>query len=173
MSSVVRKAPIGGIFPADGAGNDLVGPDLPRCGSTVLHDIVDWCERTPGAVAVVDSTGRSATYHDLVARALATADGLIGPGTLIGVCVGRSVDVVIAMLAVQLAGGAYVPLDPASPEDHLGVILDSVELSGVLADDDNRDRFALPVPIATGSSYGPEETVALSAEAPERHRGTR
>ncbi len=162
MSSVVRKAPIGGIFPADGAGNDLVGPDLPRCGSTVLHDIVDWCERTPGAVAVVDSTGRSATYHDLVARALATADGLIGPGTLIGVCVGRSVDVVIAMLAVQLAGGAYVPLDPASPEDHLGVILDSVELSGVLADDDNRDRFALPVPIATGSSYGPEETVALA-----------
>ena len=161
---VAPDTPIGEMFPADDAGRDLVGPDLPRSGATVLHDIVDWCERTPDAVAVVDSTGRSATYHDLLARALVTADGLAGPGVLVGVCVGRSIDIVVAMLAAQLAGGAYVPLDPMSPEDRLDSILDSVELSGVLTDDDNRSRFASPVPIATGSSFGPDETVAVARE---------
>ncbi len=155
-------ASIGALFPGDDAGGDLVGPALPRSGATVLHDIVDWCERAPDAVAVVDATGRTASYHDLLARALVTADGLAGPGVLVGVCVDRSIDVVVAMLAAQLAGGAYVPLDPTSPADRLDSILDSVELSGVLTDDDNRSRFASPIPIATGSSTGPDETVAMA-----------
>ena len=42
---------VGALFPSDDAGRDLVGPDLPRSGASVLHDIVDWCERTPDAVA--------------------------------------------------------------------------------------------------------------------------
>ena len=81
---------------------------------------------------------------------------------MIGVCVGRSVDMVVAMLATQLAGAAYVPLDPASPEDRLRAILQSVELSAVLADDDNRRRFEHPVPVAPGTSLGPNETVAMA-----------
>ncbi len=156
--------PIAASMPATDAAGDLVGPPLPHSGSTVLHDIVDWCERTPDAVAVVDAAGRSSTYHDLLARALVTVDGLPMQGGLVGVCVERSVDVVVAMLAVQLAGAAYVPLDPASPEQRLASIIRSVRLSGVVSDDENRHRFDTPVPIAVGASLGPSEAVAIARD---------
>ena len=91
-----------------------------------------------------------------------TADGVPASGGMVGVCVGRSADVVVAMLAAQLAGAAYVPLDPASPEDRLRSILGSVELSAVFSDDANRRRFEHPVPIAPGTSLGSNEAVALA-----------
>ena len=64
------ERPVGELMPADDVGVDLVGPPVPRSGPTVLHDFVDWCERAPDAVAVVDSTGHESTYHELLARAL-------------------------------------------------------------------------------------------------------
>ena len=163
-ATAAPDAPIAELLPAADAGADLVGPPLPRSEATVLHDLVDRCASTPDAIAVVDASGRSSTYHDLLARALATADGLdAGPGS-VGVCVGRSIDVVVAMIAVQLAGAAYVPLDPASPTDRLAAIVDAVELSGVLTDDANRSRFASTVPIATESSLAPDDAVVIARE---------
>ena len=155
-------APVASLAPVDDAGHDLVGPTPPRSRATVLHEIVEWCAATPDRVAVIDASGRSLSYHELLTRALVTADGLDIDRRLVGVCAGRSVDVVVAMLAAQLAGAGYVPLDPASPAERLASILDAVELSAVLADDDNRGRFATPVPIATGSLHGPDEAVAAA-----------
>jgi natural product biosynthesis luciferase-like monooxygenase protein len=48
----------------------------------------------------------------------------VGPEELVGICVERSIEMVVAMLAVLKAGGAYVPLDPAYPRERLGVMLD-------------------------------------------------
>jgi natural product biosynthesis luciferase-like monooxygenase protein len=78
--------------------------------------------RTPGATAVT-CRGESLSYAALNERADALAVRLrergVGPGALVGVHVPRSIDLVVATLAVLKSGGAYVPLDPAFPKDRL------------------------------------------------------
>ncbi|WP_433449947.1 amino acid adenylation domain-containing protein [Streptomyces sp. CA-142005] len=85
--------------------------------------------RTPHAVAVVDGD-RAVTYEELDRASLRTARCLrdlgAGPETLVGVCLPRSVDLVVALLGVWRAGAGYVPLDPAQPPARLsGLIHDS------------------------------------------------
>ena len=84
-------------------------------------------KRTPDRVAV-ESGGRTLTYRELDARANGLARRLrelgVGPEVLVGVCVTRSAEMVVALLAVLKAGGAYVPMDPAFPKDRLGYILE-------------------------------------------------
>jgi amino acid adenylation domain-containing protein len=81
----------------------------------------------PGAVAVVHGLDQ-VTYSELEARAAALAGRLraqgVQRGALIGVCVERSVDMVVALLGVQQAGGAYVPLDPSYPQQRIEFMLD-------------------------------------------------
>ncbi|MFG1780772.1 amino acid adenylation domain-containing protein, partial [Micromonospora sp. NPDC049048] len=80
----------------------------------------------PDAVAVTFE-GTSLTYRDLDARANQLAHHLrtydVGPDTLVAVCLERSPELVVALLAVLKAGGAYVPLDPAHPAERLGELL--------------------------------------------------
>jgi len=82
--------------------------------------------RSPGAVAVVDQH-RHLTYRDLNTEAGALARHLcalgIGPDVCVGVCLPRSVDLIVCLLAVLKAGGAYVPLDPDYPPDRLTFML--------------------------------------------------
>ncbi|MDK1289723.1 non-ribosomal peptide synthetase, partial [Pseudoalteromonas umbrosa] len=55
-------------------------------------------------------------------------------GQLIGLCVQRSMDMVVGMLAILKAGGAYVPIDPTYPEDRIQYILEDANLSLVLSE---------------------------------------
>ncbi len=75
-------------------------------------------ERTPDAVAVVFES-EQLTYQELNARANQLAHYLrslgVKPEVLVGICVERSLAMVIGLLAILKAGGAYVPLDPAYP----------------------------------------------------------
>jgi amino acid adenylation domain-containing protein len=85
--------------------------------------------RTPDAVAL-QAGGETTTYRELDARASRLAQRLrslgIGPDMPVGVTLGRSQEMVTALLAVLKAGGAYVPLDPASPRPRLaGLLADS------------------------------------------------
>lgn len=77
---------------------------------------------TPDAVAVVAGANR-ATYADVDRRATALAAELqargIGPEHLVGVCLGRSVEMVVALLGILKSGAAYLPLDPSYPADRL------------------------------------------------------
>jgi amino acid adenylation domain-containing protein len=81
---------------------------------------------TPDAVAVRTIDG-SRTYRELdadveqLARRLRAAG--VRPGTLVAVCLERSVDLVVALLGVLRAGGAYVPLDPDYPRDRIAFML--------------------------------------------------
>jgi amino acid adenylation domain-containing protein len=78
--------------------------------------------RTPEAPALV-VRGETLTYAQLNQRANLLAHRLrrlgVGPDVLVGLCLPRTVDLPIALLAILKAGGAYVPLDPAYPAERL------------------------------------------------------
>jgi non-ribosomal peptide synthetase component F len=84
-------------------------------------------ELTPDAVAVVLEAAQL-TYETLNRRANQLAHHLqslgVGPEVLVGICMERSVEMMIALLGVLKAGGAYVPLDPTYPPERLAVMLD-------------------------------------------------
>jgi amino acid adenylation domain-containing protein len=92
-------------------------------------------ERTPDAVAVMFG-GQLLTYRELNARANRLAHHLrrlgVEPGGLVGVCVERSLEMVIGLLGILKAGGAYVPLDPAYPTERLGFVLEDAQPKVVL-----------------------------------------
>ena len=84
-------------------------------------------ERTPDAVAV-SFKDETLTYRDLDTQANQLAHHLqtlgVGPETPVAVCVERSLDLVIALLAILKAGGAYLPLDPEYPPERLAFMLE-------------------------------------------------
>lgn len=83
-------------------------------------------ELTPQATAVVHEA-ETITYYDLNAQANRLAGHLkqlgVGAESLVGICIPRSAEMVVAVLAILKAGGAYVPLDPAYPKDRLAFML--------------------------------------------------
>ena len=93
--------------------------------------------RTPREIAVVDGD-RALTYAELNARANRLAHGLrrrgVGPEALAGICVERSLEMVVAALAVLKAGGALVALDPAYPRERLATIIDDAGLVVLLTE---------------------------------------
>ena len=84
-------------------------------------------ERTPEAVAVVEGE-RSISYRELNQRADRLASYLIGrgagPDKLIGVCLERGIDLVVALLGVLKSGAAYLPLDASYPRERLGYMVE-------------------------------------------------
>jgi amino acid adenylation domain-containing protein len=91
--------------------------------------------RTPNAVAVVFE-GEELSYVQLNARANQLAHYLrelgVRPDDRVAICVERSFEMIIALLAVLKAGGAYVPLDPAYPKERLRYMLEDSGSSLVL-----------------------------------------
>src|SRR4029079_131655 len=102
-------------------------------------------ERTPENLAVVSGEERL-TYAELNRRANQLAHYLrgldVGPDVLVGVCMERSPEMLVALLAVLKAGGAYVPLDPTYPQQRLSLILDNARPQVLLTQQSVRD--ALP-----------------------------
>ena len=116
--------------------------------------------RSPDARAVAYE-GIDLTYAGLNGRANQVAHHLremgVGPDVLVGVCLERSLDMVVALLGILKAGGAYVPLDPAFPQDRLGYMVEDSRMP-VLITHRDLDRM-LPV--------RPERIVRLDADWPE------
>src|SRR5712672_2071922 len=91
--------------------------ELPK--ATSIHELIErQAEESREAIALI-CQGKQLTYSELNARANRLASELyklgVGPETLVGICVGRSVEMVIGLLAILKSGGAYVPLDPTYP----------------------------------------------------------
>jgi amino acid adenylation domain-containing protein len=99
-----------------------------------------WASRTR-STALIAGDDRL-TYGELEARANRLAHHLIGhgvrPGTLVGICLERTTDMVVAVLAVWKAGAGYVPLDPHFPPTRLGLMADRAKLELVVTVDDLR-----------------------------------
>ena len=83
-------------------------------------------EQTPDAIAVIFED-RQLSYGELNRRANQLAHQLrtwgVGPETLVGICLRRSPEMIVALLGVLKAGGAYVPLDPTYPPERLAFML--------------------------------------------------
>jgi amino acid adenylation domain-containing protein len=92
-------------------------------------------ERTPDAVAVVFED-KQLTYRQLNQQANQLAHYLqklgVGSEVLVGICLERSLEMVVALLGVLKSGGAYVPLDPAYPSERLTYTLNDSQASVLL-----------------------------------------
>ncbi|BAZ37903.1 amino acid adenylation domain protein [Calothrix sp. NIES-4101] len=101
-----------------------------------LHQLFEaQVEKTPDAVAVVFEN-QQLTYRELNTKANQLAHYLqklgVKPEVLVGICVERSLEMVVGLLAILKAGGAYIPLDPAYPKKRLGYMLADSQLSVLL-----------------------------------------
>ena len=90
------------------------------------HLFEEQVAQTPDAIAVI-SEGSQLTYQELDMRADQLARHLqrlgVAPEVLVGVCLERSLELVVALLGILKAGGAYIPLDPGYPAERLAFML--------------------------------------------------
>jgi amino acid adenylation domain-containing protein len=92
-------------------------------------------EQTPDAIAVVFED-QQLTYRELNDRANQLAHYLqklgVQPDVLVGICVERSLEMIVGLLGILKAGGAYVPLDPAYPTDRINFMLSDAQVAVLL-----------------------------------------
>ncbi|MBV9773203.1 MAG: AMP-binding protein, partial [Gemmatimonadetes bacterium] len=141
--------------------------DHPR---TTVHALfAEQAARTPDAAALVFA-GETLTYAELDARSNRLAHLLrrrgAGPEVTVGICLPRTPEMIVALLAVLRAGGAYVPLDPAYPQERLGYMIEDAGAHLVLTESALADR--LPEGVETlALDRLAEELNALPFNAPE------
>lgn len=96
---------------------------------TVARLLEEIVETRPDATAVVFRE-KQLTYRELNIRANRLAHQLrrrgVGPETMVGCCVERSLDLIVAFVAILKAGGAYVPLDPSYPKERFDLLLQDI-----------------------------------------------
>jgi amino acid adenylation domain-containing protein len=133
-------------------------------GSGCAHEVFEAeVRRHPERVAAVFA-GCEIEYAELNRRANQLARRLrsmgVGPDVLVGVCVERSLEMLVSVLAVMKAGGAYVPLDPSYPEERLGYMVEDSGLAVLLTQE----------PLVRGWMEGAGRIVRLDSEWPEISR---
>jgi amino acid adenylation domain-containing protein len=117
-------------------------PPQDRC----LHELFErQVDRAPGNIAVVYEE-HTLTYQELNLRADRLAGLLISQGvrseTPVGVCMERSLELIIGLLAILKAGGAYVPIDPFYPKDRIHYILEDSQALLLLTQQKFQDEFS-------------------------------
>lgn len=102
---------------------------------TIVDLIEEQATRRPEAVAVVYEN-QQISYESLNADANRLARYLqgqgVGPESLVGICLKRSPEMIVAFLAVLKAGGAYVPLDPDYPDARLAYMMEDANVAVLL-----------------------------------------
>jgi amino acid adenylation domain-containing protein len=110
-----------------------------------VHDLfAAQARRTPAAVAI-SHRGETVTYAELDRRSARLANALrrrgVRPETRVGICLGRTPELAVAMLGVLRAGGAYVPLDPAYPPERTGMMLEDAGVGLIITESGLVDRL--------------------------------
>jgi amino acid adenylation domain-containing protein/FkbM family methyltransferase/non-ribosomal peptide synthase protein (TIGR01720 family) len=146
--------------------NDTARPVPDAALPSLFEEQVD---RTPHAAALLDG-GRSLSYRDLDAEANRLAHELIGrgvgPETIAGICLERSFDLVVTVLAVLKAGGAYLPLDPHYPEARLRYMMDDAAASVIVTGSEWQELFPAGAPLLFLDA--PESAAAIADASAER-----
>ncbi|GLS24565.1 non-ribosomal peptide synthetase [Marinibactrum halimedae] len=111
----------------------------------IHHFFTEQVNRNPDNIAVIDQDERL-SYRELCEQSQRLALYLqsmdIGPDSLVGICINRSPQMLVAMLGILQAGGAYVPLDPGYPQERLEHMLNDSRVSVVLTEADCEDKLA-------------------------------
>ncbi|MEW6302842.1 MAG: amino acid adenylation domain-containing protein [Verrucomicrobiota bacterium] len=119
--------------------------DPPR--DQCVHELFEDIARRMADAPAVKDQHTQLTYRELNDQADELAAQLracgVGPEVCAGVCLERSVQMVIALLAVLKAGGAYVPLDPAYPKDRLLFMLDDAKAPVIITNESLRQSLGL------------------------------
>ncbi|MCP4397916.1 MAG: amino acid adenylation domain-containing protein [bacterium] len=123
-----------------------------------LHEIFEeQVERAPDAEAVVCGS-RSLSYQELNTRANQLAHHLrtfdIGPDVRVGLCIDRSLEMIVGLMGIMKAGGTYVPLDPAYPKERLAFMLEESQAKVLLT----QKRLSEAIPAHRG------QTICLDAD---------
>ncbi|MCY1045883.1 amino acid adenylation domain-containing protein [Corallococcus sp. bb12-1] len=140
-----------------------VEPDQTGC----LPELIEaHARRTPDAIAVASPGSAPLTYGQLEERANRLAHHLrargVGPEHLVGVCLEKSPELIIALLGILKAGGAYVPLDPSYPPERLTRMISEAQLSLLLTQRDIVETLSKPAV----DLYLLEEEAAARASLP-------
>jgi amino acid adenylation domain-containing protein len=141
-----------------------------------IHELFEaQARQTPELTAVLHGE-RSLTYTELNDRAERLAQRLqdlgVGPNRLVGVCVERSPEMVVGLLAILKAGGAYLPLDPNYPAQRLRYMLEDAAPHAVLTLDGSREVLPQTSVICVPIQEQPETTAhapTVQASSAPRH----
>jgi amino acid adenylation domain-containing protein len=112
----------------------------------LLHRLLERAAgNTPNSPAIIDDS-RTLNYDELNCHAERLANELrragVGPGTLVGLYIGKSLEAVVGIYGVLKAGAAYVPLDVTAPPARIRYILDDARLRVVLVGPDSTESAA-------------------------------
>ncbi|MEQ1967699.1 amino acid adenylation domain-containing protein [Xenorhabdus nematophila] len=118
-----------------------VGYDRSQC----IHQRIEmFAGQTPDAIALVFAD-QQLTYAQLNARANQLAHYLVAqgarPDSMIAICIERSIDMIVSVLAILKSGSAYLPLDPAYPQERLAYIIDDAQPLMVITNSHNKERL--------------------------------
>ncbi|MFI0939428.1 amino acid adenylation domain-containing protein [Streptomyces sp. NPDC021020] len=137
-------------------------PDDPD--TTLTELFAAQAARTPDAVAVEDAH-RGLTYRRLDERSNQLAHHLrgrsVGADDVVGIRLGRSADLAVAMLGVLKTGAAYLPLDPAYPADRIAYMLDDSSARTVVTAADLRASEGEPTSAAGTAAPAPDQVAYL------------
>jgi bacitracin synthase 3 len=112
-----------------------------------LHNIFEhWASKSPNAIAV-SHEAKQLTYSELNVRTNQIANYLImeagvQPGNLIGLCLGRNLDLIASLLAILKIGAVYVPLDIANPPIRISNILNDVNPKLTIVDEQTKNKIS-------------------------------
>lgn len=124
-------------------------------------------KRTPEAIAVVFGKQR-VTYQQLNADSNRLARYLqklgVKPEVLVGICLERSIEMVVGILGILKAGGAYVPIDPKYPQERITYMLEDSQVSVLLTQDSLIEDLPMH-PVHTIALDTDWEKIAQNAES--------
>jgi amino acid adenylation domain-containing protein len=130
-------------------------PKLVAPPTTVVDLLADLAARQPDAPAVLDG-GHTLTYRELWERAGALMPGPAGPGAVVGVCMERSADAVVAWLGVMRSGAAYLPLDPDYPPERLAWMVADAGVTAAVVGPGLDDRLPAHVELIVPGNGAPD-----------------
>lgn len=154
------------LLPSNGAENSTPTVWLPPLKDSCIHQLIEaQVERTPTAPAVIRGS-EVLTYSELNARANQLARALVALGVhcgdRVGVALGSSLNLPVALLGILKTGGACLPLDPNYPKTRLDLMLEDAQPAVVLTEQSLASEFS-----------GAAKMLCLDSDGPQIFRGDR
>lgn len=143
ISELPMRTPEEAVLFSEISTQNKLPADMSNAGG--IHGAIEvFAFKTPNATAI-SFGNESMTYRELNSKATTIANNLLsfteGENALVGLCIERSLDMVVGLLAILKSGSAYVPLDPEYPKERLKYIVQDSNATLVLTEDDYVANF--------------------------------